>query len=157
MAKAEDILPANTDHLEIDGKLLRKGSISAALKNVETLQKRGMEFESVEGKDLLKISKEVLLPLGFYEHLSWKNPKVQRKLQEEIGIKRIEEKEVSFTPSLKPTKANMQVWDELIEFLEDQRYAHPNNSSIVKAIMLLKFHKDNICDGTTSFCKINKS
>ena len=69
MTTAEDILPKEVNYVEVDGKSLRKGSVTAALKNIETMQKNGVDFNSEEGQELIKISNEVLEPLGFYKHL----------------------------------------------------------------------------------------
>lgn len=80
--KAEDILKDNEDFIIRNNKKLRKGSITAAIQNVKQLVKQPKKTEGPYWDELVKISKEVLEPLGFYQVLSWNDEEINKALLE---------------------------------------------------------------------------
>jgi hypothetical protein len=81
--RPEDVLPDNKDTIEIDGQTLRKGTIAAALKNVEVLESK--DTSRAEKQSALKTIKELapsLVLLGLHKHLTWKNPEIQKIIED---------------------------------------------------------------------------
>ena len=86
--RAEDVLPDGQDFLsKPNNPALRKGSVAAALLNADVLlggadcadsNSRKKEGARVALKELMP----VLLAVGFGKHLTWKNPEIQRMMEE---------------------------------------------------------------------------
>ena len=140
MTTAEEIFPSGGDWLQRQGKQLRKGSITAAIQNVKTLRKQGINFDSSAGKDLLEISRTTLEPLGFYEQLNWNSRQIQKHLFNTREIKKMEESEVNYNPTSSPKHEDLEVWKDIIDRIESQRNIFPQCPRLVKMLKLLKAH-----------------
>lgn len=78
MYEAEDMLADAEDWLSVNGQKLRKGSVAAAIANAKVIQdSHHNKNTQTQWASLIKISKQVLEPLGFYEVLSWNNKEIQ--------------------------------------------------------------------------------
>lgn len=77
--RPEDVLPDNINTIDIGGQTLRKGTVAAALRNVEIIESR--DTSPAEKQSALNMIKELapsLILLGLHKHLTWKNPKIQK-------------------------------------------------------------------------------
>lgn len=81
--KPEDILPDNQNHAEIDGIIVRKGSIAAAMANVGIIESlHSTEKEKNEALEVLKALIPGLKKLGLTKFLTWKNHEIQKMFDE---------------------------------------------------------------------------
>lgn len=82
--RPEDLLPDNQNTVNLDGIIGRKGSIAAFLKNIDLLENPSSSPE--QQTNALAAMKElapVLIATGLHRHAVFKNPLVQRLLDEE--------------------------------------------------------------------------
>ena len=81
--KPEDILPDEESVKIIDGVKVRKGTIGAALANAKILA--SATSTAIEKEAVLSIINELapaLVVLGVWEHIQWKNPEIQKIVEE---------------------------------------------------------------------------
>lgn len=140
--RPEDILPDNSDSVDVNGTTVRKGTVAAVLSNVKLLLKdnKSPDFNSPEGLEVIRASNEALVPLGFYKLLSWNNRELNERLAKERNVQKLTEEEVVYTPQLTPRKEDKVVWEHIIEVIENLRNIEPQNPEVVKMLKLLKVH-----------------
>lgn len=137
-----DVIPDGKSSLTTsDGSTVRVGSIGAAIQNVKELSKQ----ETLEGPywdSLLKISKEALEKVGFYQHLSWTNRSINTKLAKErlarLGQKRLLPQDVEFNPSNLSSAQYQELWQGIIDLVGAQKMIYPKEQKYVKMHKLLQ-------------------
>ena len=81
--KPKDILPDNIDTKEINGAIVRKGTIAAVMANCDILYS---DFTSKEEKELARVEILNLIPslvaLELHKHVTWKNPDMQKMVED---------------------------------------------------------------------------
>ncbi len=84
--KPEDILPDAQNTATFGGVSLRKGTVAAALANAEILESRdATESEKTDARNTLKALVPALVVLGLNKHLVWKNPEIQKMMDEVLA------------------------------------------------------------------------
>ena len=74
----EDILPNNKNHVEINGKVIRKGTMGAALANAKIIESaQATPKEKQAAFNVLKTLAPSLIDFELTKFLQWKNPKIQ--------------------------------------------------------------------------------
>lgn len=76
--KPENVLVDDKNYLEKDGKMLRKGTVAAALANAEIFE--SIDASTLEKQKAIEAIKELapaLKTLGLTKFLTWKNKKIQ--------------------------------------------------------------------------------
>ncbi len=83
--RPEDVLPENENYTVIDGIKVRKGTIAAVLQNAVILSS---SLASNSEKEAAKKTITELAPgivvLGMHEHVTWKNPSIQKIIEDAI-------------------------------------------------------------------------
>lgn len=83
--KPEDILADDVNTLEKDGRILRKGSVAAALANAGVLASdAATKAEKAQALAILKELAPTLATLGMHEHVTWKNPIIQKMIEDAV-------------------------------------------------------------------------
>lgn len=81
--KPEDILPDAQNTATFGGLTLRKGTVAAALANVEILASAdATESEKLDAKNMLEELAPALAALGLNKHLVWRNSEIQTIIDE---------------------------------------------------------------------------
>ncbi|WP_444944956.1 hypothetical protein ACJJIK_10075 [Microbulbifer sp. ZKSA006] len=75
----EDVLPDSEDFAVIDGIQVRKGSIFAALKNIDMLEKGTNKQQELALEQLEKLA-PALIALGLHKHFQCRNKTVETLL-----------------------------------------------------------------------------
>lgn len=77
--RAEDFLPDDVSSREFNGVVVRKGSMGAAIANAKILASPKSTVQEKEAaKEMLKELAPALVAIGVHEHLTWKNPEIQK-------------------------------------------------------------------------------
>jgi len=77
--KPEDILSDDKNTTERNGLTLRKGTVAAALANVEIIESHSAtKTEKAGAIAVIKELAPALIALGLSKHLNWKNPVIQK-------------------------------------------------------------------------------
>lgn len=79
--RPENILPDGVDSTEINGKMVRKGSVAAFLANVEIFE--NSQSDNEQKQIALKNLKElapVAVTIGLHKHVVFKNPLIEQLL-----------------------------------------------------------------------------
>jgi len=85
--RAEDILPDDVNSKLINGVVARKGSMGASVANARILAAPESTVQEKEAaKEMLKSLAPALVAIGVHEHLTWKNPDIQ-KIFNEVAAK----------------------------------------------------------------------
>ena len=79
--RPEDVLPDGEDFVDISGVRVRKGSIAAAMRNMELLE-RGSEEEKRRALSAIEDLAPGLAVLGLHRHFQCRNPQVEAILAE---------------------------------------------------------------------------
>lgn len=83
----EDLIPDSENYFEKDGKVIRKGTMAAALANAEIVEASdSSKDEKQEAINCLKELAPILKTMGLIKYLSWKNPIIQ-SIFDEAGNK----------------------------------------------------------------------
>lgn len=81
----ENILAEQEDYLIINGVKARKGTIAAVLQNAGILSsKNATQEEKQAAKTSIVNLSPALIALGMHEHVIWKNPEIQRIIEESL-------------------------------------------------------------------------
>jgi hypothetical protein len=81
--KPEDILADDKNTVNFGNITVRKATMGAALANVEVLEsKNTTEAEKSDARKMLAELAPALVAIGILKHLSWKNPEVQKIIEE---------------------------------------------------------------------------
>lgn len=81
----ENILPDQENYLIIDGVKARKGTIAAVLQNAAILSSKNTTHEEKQAaKTSIMNLSPALIALGMHEHVIWKNPEIQRIIEESL-------------------------------------------------------------------------
>lgn len=81
--KPEDILPDHINAVEINGLVARKGTVAAALANAKILASDNKtEEEKNKAKEMIRELAPTLIALELHQHLTWKNPEIQKIIDE---------------------------------------------------------------------------
>lgn len=77
----ENILPDGDDHLIINGKMARKGSIAAFIANIEILENPQVhEQQKQAALAMIKTLVPVVIAVGLVKHVTFKNHEVEQML-----------------------------------------------------------------------------
>lgn len=83
--KPEDILPDDVDFVEIQNQKLRKGTVAAVLANAQILSDpTTAESNKGEALELIKSLAPSLIRLGMHHHVVWKNPTIQKIIDDAV-------------------------------------------------------------------------
>lgn len=77
--RPEDILPDDQNHIVINRKKIRKGTVGAVLANAEIIESSMTTL--AEKQIALSVIRELapaLIAINFTKFLKWKNPKIQK-------------------------------------------------------------------------------
>lgn len=81
LARPEDIFPAGADSMLINGKIVRKGTITAFLANVALLEKENItEQQRQETLNLIKELAPGVISSGLHQHVVFKNKQIEQIL-----------------------------------------------------------------------------
>lgn len=70
----EDILSGAEDFVEINGRLFRKGSIAAFLKNIDLFEDlNSNEFQKTKALEMIKKLAPAIIATGLHKHAVFKN------------------------------------------------------------------------------------
>jgi hypothetical protein len=76
--RPEDVIPDDKSYFEKDGKVIRKGTMAAALANAAIVESAdASEAEKQQAMLLLKELAPSLAAIGLTHFLTWKNPQIQ--------------------------------------------------------------------------------
>lgn len=85
--RPEDILANDINQVERNGVLIRKGTVAAALANIDLLEANtSSDADKQAAITALKELADALLATGICKHVTWKNPQVQEILEEAASI-----------------------------------------------------------------------
>jgi len=77
----EDILPDGVDKIEMNGRVVRKGTIAAFLANIEIFEDfKANEEQKQEAAVALKNLASAVVAIGLHKHVIFKNPKIEQIL-----------------------------------------------------------------------------
>ncbi len=80
--RPEDILPDDANFATLNNTVIRKGSIAAAIANVEVIESANTSNdEKNAAKEVLAALAQQLKTTNFVKHLTWNNPEVQALFQ----------------------------------------------------------------------------
>lgn len=83
--KPEDILPEEINSLVINGVNIRKATVGATLANASILNSdTASEEEKYSALKKIKELTPALVAIGLHQHVTWKNPQIQKIIDEEI-------------------------------------------------------------------------
>lgn len=83
--KPEDILPDDVNAVEINGLMARKGTVAAALANAKVLASGDKtEEEKNKAKEMIRELAPALIALELHQHVTWKNPEIQKIIDEAL-------------------------------------------------------------------------
>lgn len=78
---AEDVLPDGVDTTTIDGKILRKGTITAFLLNLEILENpEATEPQKQAAVNMMKELAPTVINVGLHKHVVFKNSQAEKIL-----------------------------------------------------------------------------
>lgn len=83
--KPEDILPDHVNSFEVNGVTVRKATVGAVIANANIL---ASSHASMDEKQKAKESIQALIPslvaIGMHEHVVWKNPDIQKMINNAV-------------------------------------------------------------------------
>ena len=75
----EDILPDGNDTAEINGLVVRKGTVAATLANIEVIEDSASDHATkTEALNIIKILTPSLKAIGLLKHMQFRNPEIER-------------------------------------------------------------------------------
>lgn len=81
--RPEDVMPDNQDHVERDGKTIRKGTMAAALANAEIVESStASAADKAVALDTLRELAPTIKAFGLMQFLTWNNPDIQKIFDE---------------------------------------------------------------------------
>ena len=84
--KPEDILSDDQNTATFGGLTLRKGTVAAALANAEVLESsQSTVSEKLDARNMIEELAPALVALGLNKHLIWRNPEIQKIIDEASG------------------------------------------------------------------------
>lgn len=84
--KPENILADGQDTAELNGRTVRKGTVAAALANLDILQSPiSTAEEKIAAKNMIIELAPDLIAIGLHQHLTWKNPEIEKIIQDTIA------------------------------------------------------------------------
>lgn len=83
--RPEDILPEEINSLVINGVNVRKATVGATLANANILNSdTASEAEKFSALEKIKELIPALIAIGLHQHVTWKNPQIQKLIDERI-------------------------------------------------------------------------
>lgn len=78
----QDLLPDGQDSAVVNGKLVRKGSVAAFLRNIELFESpQASTQQKAAAMKALEELAPAIVAVGLPQHLSFKNPKIQELVE----------------------------------------------------------------------------